>query len=252
LKRVKFIKVTGGKVKIIDYIARGIFVLCLPALFLSASIAICFNSTWLYQYGFNKYRVGYTTGLDKVELGKTARALVHYWNSGEEYINLTVIKDGKPFVLFNQREVLHLKDVKGLVRLDYVILLLTFIYVLAYAVLSLYLSHGRYRNKLAWNVMAGSGITLLLILALGIGSALDFQSLFLEFHLLSFANDFWQLNPATDYLIMLFPEGFWFDVVVFGILMTGGFAVITGGVTGSIYFFNKVRADMREGENKSI
>jgi integral membrane protein (TIGR01906 family) len=252
MESVKSIKIIGGKVKILDYITRWIFMLCLPALFLSASIAICFNSVWLYKYGFNKYQVGYTTGLDKHELDKTANALVHYWNSGDEYINLSVIKDGKPFELFNQREVIHLKDVKGLVRLDYVILLLTLIYILAYIGLHLYLKNGRYRNRLAWSVMGGSGITLVLILALGIGSALDFQQLFLQFHLLSFANDFWQLNPATDYLIRLFPEGFWFDATLFVILMTGGWAVVIGGITGSIHFFNKVRAEMKEGEKEPI
>ena len=43
----------------------------------------------------------------------------------------------------------------------------------------------------------------------------DFEAFFTRFHLLSFANDFWLLDPATDYLIMLFPGGFWQDAMIF-------------------------------------
>jgi integral membrane protein (TIGR01906 family) len=243
-------RIMGDKVKILDIITRWLFILCLPFLFLSASIAICFNSAWLYRYGFNKYEVGLTTGLAPAELDKAARGFIQYWNSGDKYIRLTAVKNGKPFELFNQREVMHLKDVKGLVWLDYRILLLTLIYALAYIGVHLYWRKGKYRQRLVWRVIGGSGITLLIILALGIASALNFDQLFLRFHLLSFANDFWQLDPSTDYLIMLFPEGFWFDTAIFLLLMAGGMAVVVGGVTGSIHFFNKVRGLMGEVEKK--
>ena len=237
--------------KILDFITRWLFIFCLPVLFLAASIAICFNSAWLYNYGFSKYEVSLSTGLAPPELDKAARGLVHYWNSGDEFIKLTVIKDGKPFELFNQREVIHLKDVKGLVRLDYRILLVTLIYTLVYLGVHLWGQQRKYRGKLVWPIMAGSGITLLAMLVLGIASAFDFDQLFYQFHILSFANDFWQLDPNTDYLIMLFPGGFWFDVAVFVMLITGGFAVVSGSITGSIHFFNKVRRMMGEAGKKS-
>jgi len=60
--------------------------------------------------------------------------------------------------------------------------------------------------------------------------AFDFDQFFLQFHLLSFANDFWMLNPATDYLIMLFPQGFWFDATLVCALGTAAGAIILGGL----------------------
>ena len=33
--------------------------------------------------------------------------------------------------------------------------------------------------------------------------------------MISFANDFWLLDPNSDYLIMLFPGGFWYDCVIY-------------------------------------
>jgi integral membrane protein (TIGR01906 family) len=206
--------------------------LCLPVLLLTASIGGAVNSLWLYKSGFEKYGVSQTTGLDKGELEKAADGLISYFNSDEEFISLTVVKDGKPFVLFNQREVAHLKDVKGLIRLDYTVLLWTFVYSLVYTIMALFWRKGRYWRRLAMGVIGGSGITLALMLALGLGTLLGFDQLFWQFHLLSFANEFWLLDPAKDYLIMLFPQGFWYDVTIYVALATAAGAVILGGVAG--------------------
>jgi len=205
--------------------------LCLPVLLLTASLCVAVNCPWLYNYGFEKYAISQSTGLDKVELNKTATGLISYFNSAEEHINLTVLKDGEPFELFNQREVAHLKDVKGLIRLDYWVLLGTLICALGYSGISLFRYRKRYRRRLAWGVIGGSGITLALMLALGLGTLFNFDQLFLQFHLLSFSNQFWQLDPTRDYLIMLFPRDFWFDAALFCAGITTGLAIILGGAS---------------------
>jgi integral membrane protein (TIGR01906 family) len=219
-------------VKILGITAKWLFILCLPLLLLSASIGVAINSLSLYKYGFEKYDVGQTTGLAEEELEKAAAGLISYFNSNEEHISLTVIKDGQPFVLFNEREVTHLRDVKGLFWLDYWILLGTLIYALAYAGVSLWRKDWR---RLAWGLVGGSGLTLVLILALGLGALFNFDQLFLQFHLLSFTNELWLLDPTKDYLIMLFPRGFWYDTTLICALATVVGAVILGGVGVLIY-----------------
>ncbi len=72
-------------------------------------------------------------------------------------------------------------------------------------------------------------ITLGILVALGVGSAINFDALFLRFHFLAFTNDLWQLDPTRDYLIMLFPEGFWFDA---GILLGVATTAIAGTLLG--------------------
>ena len=215
--------------RIAGIITKWLFILCLPLLLLTASLALVVNSAWLYEYGFDKYNVGQTTGLDQSELEKAATGLIHYFNSGEEHISLSVVKDTEPFVLFNQREVAHLRDVKALIWLDYRLLLGTLIYALGYAGVSLWRKR---RRQLAWGLVGGSGLTLALMLALGLGALFNFERLFLQFHLISFANELWLLDPARDYLIMLFPQGFWFDATLFctGVAWAG--ALILGGVGG--------------------
>jgi integral membrane protein (TIGR01906 family) len=215
--------------KILLTIAKSLFILCLPVLLLTASLAWAVNSLWLYQSGFEKYNVSQTTGLTEPELQKAARGLISYFNSGEEYISITVEKDGKPFELFNEREEMHLKDVKGLIWLDYQVLLGTLVYALAYAGVSVWRRDWR---RLGWGLVGGSGLTMALVLALGLGALFNFDQLFWQFHLLSFANEFWLLDPTRDYLIMLFPGGFWYDAALLCAGVTAGLAVVLGGVGG--------------------
>jgi integral membrane protein (TIGR01906 family) len=209
-------------------IAQWLFILCLPVLLVTASVSAAMNCRMLYTYGFNRYDISQVTGLASEELKKAAGGLIDYFNSGEENINLVVTKDGQPFTLFNEREVQHLKDVKVLFRLVYKLLIGTLIYALLYA--SLTLAVRQDRRRLAKGLVFGSGLTLLLMLVLGLYLAIDFDGFFLQFHLLSFANDFWQLNPLTDYLIMLFPEGFWFIATLVVAIGTAAGAIILGGL----------------------
>ena len=214
--------------KIIKIIAQWVFILCVPALLLTVSLSSAMNCPWLYQYGFNKYDISYVTGLAPAELEKAADGLIQYFNSSEEYISLTVIKNGQPFTLFNQREVQHLKDVKELFQLVYKVLIGTGVYTLIFLGVSLF--WWRDKQRLGLGLLGGGGLTLVIMAAVGIMVAMDFDRFFLQFHLFSFANDLWQLNPATDYLIMLFPQGFWFDATLFCAGGAAALALLLGGV----------------------
>ncbi|HEX9975659.1 MAG TPA: DUF1461 domain-containing protein, partial [Dehalococcoidales bacterium] len=135
---------------------------------------------------------------------------------------------------------IHLKDVKGLVWLDYWVWLGTAIYVIGYVVSSLFWSRHRYR-PLAGALVGGGSLTLALMLALGLWALVDFGQLLLQFHLLSFANEFWQLDPTHDYLIMLFPSGFYYDATIFCAGITAGLAIMLGGVGGYLILNKKAR-----------
>ncbi|UCG54965.1 MAG: TIGR01906 family membrane protein, partial [Dehalococcoidia bacterium] len=203
---------------------------------------IAVNSQWLYEYGFDKYNVGQTTNLADSELEKAARGLIDYFNSNEDIINITVFKDDKPFTLFNQKEIAHLKDVKGLIWLNYQILIGTGVYILVFIVVSLCWLTSECRRRLASALIKGSGLTIGLMLLLGLLTLLDFDRFFLQFHLISFANELWRLDPTKDYLIMLFPQGFWYDATLFCALLTVILASLIAGLAGIYLFFKKHRA----------
>jgi integral membrane protein (TIGR01906 family) len=236
--------------KILNNVTYWLFVSCLPALLISATVAFEFNSLRLYTGGFEKYHVSETTGLAQAELEKAARGLISYFNSDEEYISLTVEKDGQSFALFNEREIEHLKDVKALVQLNSHLLLGTAIYVGAYVGFSLFRQRRKQMRRLAWGVAIGSGISLGVILALGIGSMLNFDQLFTQFHFLAFTNELWMLDPSRDYLIMLFPPGFWFDAAVLLGQIVAGTAGTLGGVAGG-YLWLARRRDRAQDTDKA-
>jgi integral membrane protein (TIGR01906 family) len=120
-------------------------------------------------------------------------------------------------------------DVKALFRLAYKFLLGTVIYALVFVVLAIWV--WKDKKLLGVGFIWGAGLSILLIIMLGVTALFDFNWLFTQFHLLSFTNDLWLLNPATDYLIMLFPEGFWFDavIVIFGLMVI---LALAAGFTG--------------------
>tara|TARA_B100001971_G_C18124940_1_gene501513 strand:+ start:64 stop:750 length:687 start_codon:yes stop_codon:yes gene_type:complete len=214
---------------ILGIITKWLFILCLPVLLLTVSIGWAVNSHWLYNYGFQKYSIIQTPALAEFDLEAIANGLISYFNSDEEYISLIVAKDGESFELFTPEETIHFKDVKGLIWLDYWALLGTGIYVLAYSGLSIFWQRKRHWRRLAWGVVGGSGITLVLILALGLGVLLGFNQLFYQFHLLFFSNEFWS---AEGYMLMLFRGHFFYDTALFCGGITTGLAVILGGVSG--------------------
>ena len=53
-----------------------------------------------------------------------------------------------------------------------------------------------------------------LVVLVGVLSLMDFDALWTHFHQIAFRNDLWQLDPSKDYLIMLFPEPFWFTATL--------------------------------------
>jgi integral membrane protein (TIGR01906 family) len=116
------------------------------------------------------------------------------------------------------------------VQLDFRLMVGTAVYVGVFTGLCLFWRKRRYRRELVRGTFIGSIITLGMIVGLGIASvAADFDQLFLQFHFLAFTNQLWLLDPARDYLIMLFPEGFWFDAAL---LMGKIIAGVAGALLG--------------------
>jgi integral membrane protein (TIGR01906 family) len=217
------------KTKIIAAIGQWLFILCLPFLLFSASLAWAVNSHWLYNYGFEKYSVAQSPELTEFDLEQIADELIEYFNSDEEYISIIVSYGDSSFDLFTPEETIHFKDVKGLIWLDYWILGGTLFYILAYAVVCLLWQRRRHWTRLAWALVGGSGLTVLLMLMLGLAALISFDALFWQFHHLFFTNEYWY---AEGYMLKLFTDPFFYDTVLFCALGCGVVALILGGLGG--------------------
>jgi integral membrane protein (TIGR01906 family) len=69
-------------------------------------------------------------------------------------------------------------------------------------------------ETLGRDVSGGGKLTLALVGVVGLLALVGFNRLFLLFHLISFSNDFWMLDPRRDYLIAMFPQGFFFEATM--------------------------------------
>jgi integral membrane protein (TIGR01906 family) len=214
--------------KYVSLVTKWIFILCIPLLLVSSSLAVGFNSKWLYNFGFDKYNVSLQTGFSPVELDKAANGLIKYFNSNEEYADIVLIRDGKSTELFSREEQLHFKDVKQLVRLDYLFLIVSLIVILAYIIISISWRNGKFRKDLARSVIWGCGLSILIIIIIGIASYFNFDQLFLQFHYLVFSNQYWS---APGYMLLLFPGGFWFDAAIICGAFMSLLAIMLGGAS---------------------
>jgi integral membrane protein (TIGR01906 family) len=210
--------------KALTAITSVLFVICIPMLLLTTDLRFAANDIRLYEYGFNKYEVSAATGLDNEELLSVADQMVTYFNSDEEFFDID---------LFNQREVTHLKDVKGLIQLAYRLQLASLAYIVVYIVINFVLRRGAFWRGLARRLIWGSGATIALLAILGLWAVIDFDSLFLLFHLVSFSNELWQLSPG-DKMLLMFPQGFFNDSALFVAAAAIGEAIIIGGIAWGI------------------
>lgn len=189
--------------------ATIVIVLCLP-IFLTATVLRAeINEPRLYYWSISQPSVLQTTGISQTELEQACRQLIAYFNDDASTPQIWVSKGDMKIPLFNERELIHLDDVRDLIQLDYRIEEVTGLLIAAcLAILALLAT--RPARAIGTALFWGSSLTLALAAALAVASIAGFDQLFWQFHIISFNNLFWQLDPARDHLIMMFPQPFWY------------------------------------------
>ena len=129
-----------------------------------------------------------------------------------------------------------MRDVKALVQGVYRVSEITGIYLAIVIVAGFALEGRAFWPRLARLMRWGGAATFALVVVVGLGALFGFERLFLAFHLISFSNDLWQLDPRRDYLIAMFPQSFFFDatlLIAFSVLAQAAIlAALSGWVKG--------------------
>lgn len=209
------------------WIASGLFIACIPLLLVLTNVRIAASWERVYDYAFAQYDAPAVTGIERRELDRAGREIIRYFESSrsDEMLDIRVQREDETIALFNQREIVHMADVRDLFRLTFRIHEFALVYVVGY-VAAIYLwSRERSMRRLAREAVTAGIATVGVLGVAAIGVMLGFDRLFEQFHLISFSNDFWQLDPRTDRLVQMFPMGFWFDVT----LAVGVLSIIQGG-----------------------
>ena len=207
-----------------------LFVVAVPLFLITNSVTWAVNDLRVYRYGFDQYDVSQVTGIDDEGLMSAARQIRGYFNSTTEPIHVRARVYGEERDLFNPREVVHMRDVRRLIWGVYGIGVLSGVYVVGVVFGGLLLFRRALAPALPRMLMGGAALTIGLVILVGLASVIGFEGVFRAFHEISFANDFWMLDPRRDYLVMMFPEGFWFDATMFVALVTVTQALVIGGL----------------------
>ena len=216
-----------------------LFVISVPLFLVANSVTWAVNEQRLYSYGFDKYDISRETGIEDEGLNAAAREIRAYFNSTSEPIDITAEIFGEERTLFNHREAMHMRDVKHLIWGVYGVDLATAVYILGFVGVGFLIYRRLFMANLMRYLLWGGALTVALVVVVGLAALVGFDSLFLLFHRLSFSNDFWRLDPSKDYLVMMFPQGFWFDATLFVALVTVGQAVVLGGIAGGLIAFRQ-------------
>ena len=205
-------------------------VLCVPILLVSTNVRWVTLDPATYADGFRKYRAAERTGLTPVQLEQVGATFIQYFQAPPGRLDLVVALNGQSRPLFNEREIAHMEDVQHLMQLVFRAGPLAGLALLLGAVAVLIWRQEQALPALGTLLLWGSGLTLLLLVAVAGLSLVDFSELFVRFHQLSFRNDLWMLDPRRDYLLMLFPQGFWLDVTLRIAALTAIEALALGGL----------------------
>ena len=197
-----------------------VFAVLLPIFLIAINVVYITDSDWLYTYNWWRNGVSERTGLPVSELDSAADQIKDYFTNDAERLDVRVNTSRGIVSLFDEREILHMIDVKDLMRYVAAVSVwsgvgLVFCTALGLAIrrLEFFASMLRWLRwcALVWGLIIAAVVVIAII---------DFTWIFTQFHLLSFANDLWQLDPFRHYLLLLFPERFFLEATLFIALLT--------------------------------
>ena len=134
-----------------------------------------------------------------------------------ENLHVYTTMGGEYREFFNDREIAHMEDVRGLFIGGLWLRRIGILITLCFASLAYFWGHksaertAALKRLIPKSLCVGTGAVFAVALVLiGIIST-DFTKYFIVFHKIFFNNNLWILDPRTDMLINIVPEGFFFD-----------------------------------------
>lgn len=180
-------------------------------LFITSVEAVVYWTPGYFEKEYRKYGVLETLpAMTMDELLHVTSEMMDYLKGGREDLHVTVDMEGGPREFFNQREIAHMEDVQVLFLKAMSLRRICLVLGVALIVL-MALTKARIGRVLPSSLCVGTGLFFGIISALALIISTDFTKYFVMFHHIFFNNDLWILNPDTDMLINIVPEGFFMD-----------------------------------------
>lgn len=218
--------------RLVNFCGYAIAVFLIPLMLFTVMQGCIFWDKGYYAKEYLKYEVFSAVKMEEKDLLYVTDEMLSYLKDKRNDLNIETVVDGQKREFFNEREKLHMKDVKALFLKAFFLRKICFIFI-CLGLFFLYIKKASIKeivSKAVFKVMVAS---IIIYAAAGSIIASDFNKYFTLFHELFFNNDLWILDPATDLLINIVPEGFFADMV----LKIGGIFVLLTFAAIAVSFF---------------
>ncbi len=211
-----------------------VIALAIPAVLLGNGLWLLTNDWYVHaEYarpGFPDDQFGFTKA-ERTRLALAGLDSIKPLNGeGVQILRDARLPDGS--AAFNEREITHMSDVRGLVGKVLLAHAIALVAILACAVAARVL---RARGVARRGLFAGGLLTLVLAATLGLLMLVNFNWFFVQFHEALFTGDTW-LFPDSDTLIRLYPDVFWSD---FGGILAGLTVLQALLLTGVVWWMQR-------------
>ena len=166
-----------------------------------------------YERAYEKYGVLDDLEMQMEDVMHVTEEMMAYLRGNRADLVVETNVDGEVRDFFNDREKAHMVDVKNLFVGGLWIRRIA-ILVFLFSIVFLIRSKTDWKNILPKSFLIALGVFIGITGGAGLLFMSDFNKYFLLFHEMFFSNDLWLLNPETDLLIRMLPEGFFLDMVV--------------------------------------
>ena len=164
------------------------------------------------NYYATQYRLMETSRITHIphsDLMKATNQLLDYLAGKSDDANATVKIKNKERNIFRSREMEHMTDVRDLYQNAMFLRNICLLGAIGLYLFSLLAARHDRLTVISQGYMRAFIIIGIVIAALVIWMAIDFQSFWNAFHHLLFRNDLWQLDADTSVMITMFPLAFW-------------------------------------------
>lgn len=181
-----------------------------------------------YEKEYRKYDVVSDLDMKLEDVMDVTHEMMEYLIGNRENLDVYTTVEGKEQNFFNEQDKLHMADVRNLFlggitvrRVSLVVMLISLGILLV--------TRADWKRILARGYQISLGITVVGVGILAGTLILDFDRAFTVFHEIFFTNDLWIFDPATDYMIRMLPEGFFYDMALrIGEIFLAGMLVCFG------------------------
>ncbi len=188
---------------------------CLMILFLITSVeAVVYWIPGYFEAKYTKYGVAGTVDMTMEDLLDVTDEMMDYLRGNREDLHVPTVVGGAEREFFNEREIAHMEDVRGLF-LAAIALRRICAAVCVLCVLILIWRKAPLAVLLPKMLCTGALLFLALAALLTTIISTDFTKYFVIFHKIFFNNDLWILDPRTDLLINIVPEPFFMDTALY-------------------------------------